>query len=219
MGIQYRTKYGELTDKQLVDKVLNPPYNEEAVAYLLYDRYDPLLKSVYKDLTNNFSWFDDCVQELFIHLKGKGCNWHTLATFEWRSSLGSWLSGVAKNDFISTLKKVAPKKIIVVSVDEDVPGKSKVQIPDGGQEEYDRIQRKIALLEAIGQLKDEDQKFVVLKRLQGYNSKEIAILLEKKWKKHGIKKYNNKNELVVPSAGYVDTRMQHAKAILKITII
>lgn len=43
------------------------------------------------------------------------------------------------------------------------------------------------LLEAIGMLKDPDQKFVILKRLQGYNSKEIAELLTKAWEKHGVK--------------------------------
>jgi hypothetical protein len=75
------------------------------------------------------------------------------------------------------------------------------------------------LLEAIGQLKDEDQRFVILKRLQGYNSKEIAVLLQKRWKKHGIIKYNHKNELVVPDAAYVDVRTQRAKENLKIILI
>ena len=74
-------------------------------------------------------------------------------------------------------------------------------------------------MEAIGQLKDDDQRFVILKRLQGYNSKEIAVLLQKKWQKHGIKKYNNKKELVVPDAAYVDVRTQRAKENLRIIIV
>ncbi len=72
------------------------------------------------------------------------------------------------------------------------------------------------LMEAIGKLKDDDQRFVMLKRLEGYKSKEIADMLQMKWQKYGIKKYNNKNELVVPDAGYVDVHTQRAKAILKI---
>ena len=75
-------------------------------------------------------------------------------------------------------------------------------------------------MEAISLLKDADQKFVMIKRLQGYNSKEIAILLQKRWAKHGIVKYNNKKQIVVPDAAYVDVRTQRAKEnLLKIIIL
>ena len=70
------------------------------------------------------------------------------------------------------------------------------------------------LMEAIGQLKADD-KFVVLKRLEGYKSKEIAEMLKVKWHKKGFQKQNNDNELVVPDAGYVDVHFQRAKAMLK----
>ena len=219
MKFQYRTNYNDFTDEELVDKIVKPPHNEEAAAYLLHDRYAPLLKSVYKGLTPNFSWYDDCVSNLFIHLKGKEYDWHSLSTFEWRSTLGCWLRGVARNNFKDTLAKVASKKVIVVSVDEEDRNGKTIQLPDGGEEEHNRLQRKIALLEAIAQLKNDNQKFVVLKRLQGYNSREIADLLKKSWEKRGIKLYNANNELVVPNPTYVDSCMQHAKAVLKITIV
>jgi RNA polymerase sigma factor (sigma-70 family) len=219
MKLQFRTNYDDCSDKELVDKIIKPPHNEEAAAYLLYNRYDPLLKSVYQNMAKSFFWFDDCVSELFINLKGKGSDWHALSTFEWRSSLGYWLKGVAWNDFKSTLKKVAPPTVILLSIDEEDEKGNTMQLPDGGEKEYERIQRKIALLEAIGQLENANQKFVVLKRLQGYNSREIADLLKKRWKKYGIEIYNGRNELVIPTATYVDSCMQHAKAVLKETIV
>ena len=219
MEFQYRFNYNDLSDKQIVDKILAQPHNEEAAAYLLHNRYDPLLQKVYKRLTEDGSWFDDCVDELFMHLKGKDSTWHTLASFEWRSSFGSWLKGVAKNKFLEVLPKLIENGGFNVSIDCDDPEKPKVQVPDGGEESFERRQRKVVLMEAIGQLKDDDQRFVILKRLQGYNSKEIAILLQKKWQKHGIKKYNNKKELVVPDAAYVDVRTQRAKENLKKIIV
>lgn len=100
MEFQYRFNYNDLSDKQIVDKILAQPHNEEAAAYLLHNRYDPLLQKVYKRLTEDGSWFDDCVDELFMHLKGKDSTWHTLASFEWRSSFGSWLKGVAKKQIL-----------------------------------------------------------------------------------------------------------------------
>lgn len=219
MKLHYKTNYEDFSDEELVEKIIKSPHNEEAAAFLLHDRYNPLLKSVYQDLTMNFSWFDDCVSDLFIHLKGKACDWHALSTFQWRSSLGCWLSGVAKNNFKLTLNKVAPKKVIIVSVDEKDRNGKTTQLPDGGEQIFAVIQNEIALLEAISLLKNPDQKFVVQKRLQGFSSREIAELLEKKWKKYGIEKYNNRHERVIPNAAYVDSCMQHAKAILKITIV
>lgn len=103
MRLQYRTNYNDFSDKELVEKIIRPPHNEEAAAFLLHDRYNPLLKSVYQDLTMNFSWFDDCVSDLFIHLKGKACDWRPHSTFQWRSSLGCWLGGVARNNYVDEL--------------------------------------------------------------------------------------------------------------------
>ena len=227
MEFQYRFNYKDLSDKQIVDKILAVPHNEEAAAYLLHDRYTNLLHSVYnKALLDLFNktvhtdyWFDDCENELFMHLRSKDRSWHTLATFEWRSTFGCWLRGVSRNKFLEVLPKLIENSGSNISIDSDDPEKPKVQIPDGGEDSYERRQRKVLLMEAIGQLKDDDQRFVILKRLQGYNSKEIAALLQKKWQKHGIKKYNNKKELVVPDAAYVDVRTQRAKENLRIIIV
>jgi len=218
VDMEMNIKYKKLSDKQLVIKIITPPHEDDAAAYLLRDRYNPLLHKIYKRITNDFSWYDDCVQELFIHLKGKNCDWHSLATFEWRSTFGCWLSGVAKNKFQETLPKLIENRVKLVSIDDDNPEIPKVQLPDAGEEDYERRQLKAILLEAISLLKDDDQRFVALKRLQGYNSREIAELLFKKWKKHDIKKYNNRKELVIPDSGYVDVRMQRAKENLKLII-
>ena len=211
-------KYNDLTDKEIVGRILAIPHNEEAAAFLLYDRYDPLLHKVYRNLTEETFWYDDCLDELFIHLKCKDGTWRTLASFEWRSTLGCWLKGVAKHKFLEVLPKLIENGGSNLSLDanEDDSERPRVQIPDGGEEDYDRRQRKVMLMEAIGQLKDDDQRFVILKRLEGYNSNEIALLMQKRWQKHGIVKYNAKGQRVVPDAAYVDVRTQRAKENLRI---
>lgn len=221
MGLNHRIVYNGLTDKELVGKILAVPHNEEAAAFLLYDRYDPLLHSIYNALTRERFWYDDCVDELFIHLKCKDGTWRTLAGFEWRSTLGCWLKGVAKHKFLEVLPKLIDNGGSNLSLDanDDNPERPSIQLSDGGEEDYERRQRKVMLLEAIGQLKDDDQRFVILKRLEGYNSNEIAILLQKRWQKHDIVKYNNKGRLVVPDAAYVNVRMQRAKDNLRVLIV
>ena len=97
-----------------------------------------------------------------------------------------------------------------ISIDDD-EDKEPIQLPDNGSEEYEKRKRKIILMEAIGLLKEPDQKFVILKRLQGYNSKEIAEMMKQSWDRHGIQKYDVNGNVVTPTPGYVDVRTQRTK--------
>lgn len=219
MGLTHRITYKELTDKQVVELILALPHNEEAAVFLLYNRYDPLLHKVYRNLTSETFWFGDCVNELFLHLRCKDGSWQTLSSFKWRSPFGCWLKCVARHKFNDSLSLMIENNGENTSLGNDDSERSQIQFHDGGEEEYERRQRKVMLMEAIGQLKDDDQRFVILKRLEGYNSNEIALLLQRKWHKLGIRRYNNKKELVIPDAAYVDVRTQRAKDNLRILIV
>lgn len=219
MELTLRNDYNKLTDKEVVDKIITKPYNEEAAAYLIYNRYDPLLGKLYRKVfDNDSSWYEDCLGDLFDFLKGKNQDWNKLRTFEWRSRFSSWLGKTAKNRFLEIKPYLIGKIKNTISIDDDSENAGSIQIPDRGGEEYERNQKKVLLMEAIGLLEDTDQRFVILKRLQGYNSAEIAELMKKSWEKHNIKKYDNKGNLVVPSSGYVDVRAQRAKENLKAII-
>lgn len=215
MEFQYRFNYKDLSDKQIVDKILEVPHDEEAAVYLLHDRYAPLLHSLYRRLTKEDTWFDDCVNELFILLKGKDCNWYIIANFGWRCTFGYWLKEVAWNKFCEVLPKLTGNDRRNVSIDNCIPERPTVRIPVGDEESHERRMNKVMLMEAIGLLENEEQRFVILKRLEGYSSKEIAMLLQMKWERCGIRKYNKKNEPVVPSVGYVNVHMQRAKEELR----
>lgn len=220
MELRKRINYTDLTDKQIVELILALPHNEEAAAYLLHKRYHPLLRKIYRSLTKETFWYEDCVDELHIHLRGRDNSWQILSNFEWRSTLGCWLTKVALHKFQEILPQLIENKGQNISLDNKDPEKPDVQIPDGGEEEYERRMRKVMLMEAIRQLKDDDQRFVMFKRLEGYDSNEIAILLQKRWEKHGIVKYGYKKgskekHVVVPDASYVNIRTQRAKENLK----
>lgn len=220
MGLVFLNNYAELNDKEIVNKIISKPYNEEAAAYLIYNRYDPLLHKLYWNIFDKDpSWYEDCLGDLFEFLKGKNRDWNKLRTFEWRSKFGPWLSSTARHRFIEIKPYLIGKITNTLSIDDNDGDKTPVQLPDQGEEEYERLEHKILLMEAIGMLKDPDQKFVILKRLQGYNSKEIAELMKNSWTKHGKKKYNNKKQLVIPDAAYVDVRTQRAKENLKKIIV
>ena len=219
----FHQNYEGYTDRELVELTILPPTgkkpNEEGVAFLLNNRYDPLLHKIYLEIYGKQNdLYGDCLNDLFIYLKSGEPVWRKLINLEWRSSFGTWLGVTARHRFVEIKPILIGKCPNTLSIDGDTStalstGKdiNPVQLPDNGVEEYEDKERKVILMEAISLLKDADQKFVMIKRLQGYNSKEIAILLQKRWAKHGIVKYNNKKQIVVPDAAYVDVRTQRAK--------
>lgn len=212
MKVAFANRYKPLSDKEIVDKVITAPYNEEAAVYLLFDRYDPLLAKIYRDVfVNDSNWYEDCLDDLVIYLKGKDNDWERLRSFQWRCQFSSWLKPTAANRFKEIKPYLIGKIPFPTSIDDE---DAHVQLPDDGEESYEAIERKVMLLEAIRELEDPDQKFVVIKRLEGYNSQEIAELMKKAWKKHGIRRIDKGHE-VIPSAAYVDVKMSRAKVSLK----
>ncbi|MBQ0007152.1 MAG: hypothetical protein KBT40_00300 [bacterium] len=59
MQLPFAHIYKQLSDKEIVDKVVTAPYNEEAAVYLLFDRYNPLLVKIYRRVFDNSpDWYD-----------------------------------------------------------------------------------------------------------------------------------------------------------------
>ena len=217
----FHQNYDGYTDKELVELAIQPPTgkkpSEEGVAFLLNNRYGPLLHKLYLEIYGKqHDLYGDCLNDLFIYLKSGEPAWRKLINLEWRSSFGTWLGVTARRRFVEIKPILIGKCQNTLSIDGDTAlstgnDRNPIQLPDNGVEDFEEKERKVILMEAISLLKDADQKFVMIKRLQGYNSKEIAILLQKRWAKHGIVKKNNKKQIVVPNAAYVDVRTQRAK--------
>ena len=201
-----RPNYKVLTDKELVGLINAIPHNEEAAYYIIYDKYRGLLFSIYQYYFGKSSfWFDDCMHELFLSLRGAKGDWSSFVNFEWRAQLSTWLTKIAKNKFLEVYNKVKPG---------GYPGEDKGNGPKDPIDNGRAILR-IELMEAISKLDDENQKFCVLKHLEGYDHREIADMLKQKWDKEGTIVYNKKKEIVIPSEGYVNVRIQRAKEELR----
>lgn len=214
MQIPARYKYGKMSDRELVEAVIMEPYDEHAAVYLLFERYRPKFTKLYKTIYQDMSWYDDCMHDLFAYLKGRGQDWQSFRTFQWRSHFSTWIGQVAYNRFQEIKPYLIGKLEFPLSIDSN-PYELPLQLADEGLEDYERRERKVLLLEAIGQLKDPDQKFVMLKTLQGYNSREIAAMLSEKWQMVGTRRSDKQGRPLIPTAGYVDVRRQRAKEQLK----
>lgn len=208
MELIFKDRYKTLSDREIVDRIITEPYDDEAAAYLIYCRYEPLCVSVCLKTLGGTQQLDELQSELFILLKGKNQDWHALRSFQWRSSLGSWLKITAYNFSLEFRRQLIENNGDNLSMDngwsQEDQKRRTMDIPSDEEELKERRYRMMLLQEAINMLDNADQKFVVKNRLQGFSSKEIAKMLLDYWKENNMARYNNRREPVVPDSGYID---------------
>lgn len=208
MDLRFRETYKDLSDKEIVDMITAEPYNEEAATYLIYDRYEPLFLSICQKTLDSIHRLDELQSELFMLLKGKDRDWHVLKSFGWRSSLGRWLSITAYNLSLELRRQLIENNGENTSLDNgwtDDDGKSRsIEIPTDEEMRQERHYNMLVLNEAIHMIENPDQRFVVIQRMKGYSSKEVAERLQAYWDRNDIVRYNNKKQIVKPDSGYID---------------
>lgn len=201
-------KYETLDDHEIVDLIIHAPYDEDAAIFLIYQRYAPLCKAICMSVFNGLEHLDELQSELFMHLKGSQRDWQPLKFFQWRSKLSTWLKIIIYNLSLDLRKQLIENDGKNTSLDvgwEDEHVERRIpDIPIFEDKAIERRYDLVVLNEIIHSLENPDQSFVVIKRLQGYSSKEVAIMLKEYWDKRGIIRYNRQKKVVVPDSGYID---------------
>ena len=219
MELQFKDRYKDLSDKEIVDKIITKPYDEEGAVFLIYDRYEPVCISTCQKLLGGLTRLDELQSELFILLKGSKLDWSPLRSFQWRSTFGTWFKITAYNHSIKLRKKLIENEGKNTSLDTGGSKKDEtrkpIDIPVNEEGNRERIYRILLLNEVINKLENQDQKFVVKNRLDGYSSKQVAAMLEQYWKENNIIKYNNKKEIIIPDSGYIDNIFKRGYDIVK----
>ena len=208
MELKNKNKFTHFSDKELVDKIITEPYDEEAAIFLIYYRYKPLCVTICKQTLSGLDNLDELQSELFMLLKGKQQDWHALRAFQWKSTLGYWLHRITFNLSLELRNQLIENDGRNTSIDnrwqQEGEKPRPIEIPVDEEAQRERYYRMLLLQEAINMLDNPDQKFVVIKRLQGYSSKQVAAMLQEYWEKKQIVRYNKKKEVVIPDSGYID---------------
>lgn len=216
MQIAYHQQYKDLDDRQIIDLVLSDG-NEEAMLFLIFERYLPLLKKLCTRYYGDLYYLEQLQVELLILLKAN--DWHSVRGFGWRSSFGTWLGTVAGNLFIKKMPELIGIDKFPVSIGENGED-DEVNIPEPEQP-HENDMHMTLLIEAIQQLEDKDQRFILLREFEGYTSKEIARQLEAYRRKENrlkTKKVNGQIEEIIPSAEYVHMLKGRAKDNIRVII-
>lgn len=201
--------YGDMTDKEIVDLIIAG--NEEAMLYLLYDRYENDLKFYAWRYYDSLAYLEDLINYLYIQFKGKNGDWQPLKSFQWKCKFRTWFCSVASHLFLEKRDELI-----------GLGGKDGSKDTDGGDKPLPEPkpepenQKLVMLMEAINRLENDDYRFILIKELEGYNHKEIAEMMVAKRKKENKVTFY-KGKIVVPDAHYVD--MNKARAIREVKAI
>ena len=195
-----------MTDKEIVDLIIAG--NEEAMLYLLYDRYENDLKFYAWRYYDSLVYLEDLINYLYIQFKGKNGDWQPLKSFQWKCKFRTWFCSVASHLFLEKRDELI-----------GLGGKDGSKGTDGGDKPLPEPkpepenQKLVMLMEAINRLENDDYRFILIKELEGYNHKEIAEMMVVKRKKENKVTFY-KGKIVVPDAHYVD--MNKARAIREV---
>lgn len=151
---------GASKDRELVERFLRD--RREDAFRTLYRLHTPRLYLLARRmLGRRHSEAEDVVQETWIRAAER------LQDFEWRSSLSTWLGGIAINCSRETLRRLARRNESAPGNVEE--GKPAGKVPSPGA--------ALDLENAIARLPDGFREVLVLHDVEGFTHKEIARLL------------------------------------------
>lgn len=199
-------KYSLLSDKEIVDQILSG--NEEAMMYLLFDRLAKDIRFFAYKIFGTLDFIDDLTTDLYLYLKGTNLDWELLKSFQFKSSLRTWMSSIISRFFIKKRKEMLATEVLESTIDTAIT----IYLDD--QTQITRDSRLAIVLETINQMKNEEQRLILIKELEGYNHTEIAQMIAEKRKCEGVRKTYKGHEVVI-DARFVNIQKQHAVEQLK----
>lgn len=159
-----------MTDKEFVDLIIAG--NEEALLYLLYDRYESDLKFYAWRYYAPLAYLEDLTNYLYIQFKGTKGDWRPLKSFQWKCKFRTWFCSVASHLFLEKKEELL-----------GLGGKDGSIMVNGGDKPLPEPKlglvnlNLVMIMEAISRLENDDYRFILIKEFEGYNHKEIAEMM------------------------------------------
>lgn len=187
-------KYKPCSDKEIITEIGLGDSSGDALFYLLFGRYAEMLEAIFRRQSSGRIEFDDFMLELDIRLFVNRCA--AIISFdENKASFKTYLGTIAHNLLYDMSAKEMPTLDILEAL----------RYVDCGFDEYGMS----ILVDAINSYPNKDSRYVLLKTIEGYKSKEIAAMLTRRRQEEGTL---DKGKSLTPA--YIDTvRSRTLKAI------
>lgn len=193
------SSFQKMDDGEILQHIINKD-DAEAVQYLLNNRYRPMLNNLSRFFTSSYT-VDDLINDMYLKLREQESpHWRKFHAV--KSSLRGWLRQSAVSVCYSNWDK--SKENLKVALEDF--NESEMMTNEPNNQQLDII------LEALNNIPNPDHRYVLIQRLKyGYNSKEIAQLLEKKRLSEGKPIRTKTGHL---TAAYIDNLYRDAKEAL-----
>ena len=154
--------FSQISDQELLNRVVEQ--DEAAIEFFFFHRFYAVFEGIVIHTLHNQLEAKELINELYIYLQSD--NWSKLRTFEWKSSLSTWLTVVATRFFIKKKQELTKTDDFQVLNIEDFTDILKIEssLPLTRSELYD----------AIHKMRNPKHKWVLLSELMGYSTEEMA---------------------------------------------
>lgn len=182
-------RYKDMSDEEIIREIRIGLCAGEALFYLLFGRYVEMLHLLYQNYGSAKMEFDDFMLELDIKLYAK--QFAAISNFDiQKASFKTYLSKIAQN----LLHDLRTKELPMLDI-------SLVDCEICGEDSFEMF----ALMDAINTFPHLDSRYVLIKTIEGYKSKEIAAMLTSRKQEEGTL---DKDRELKPS--YIDTLRSRA---------
>ena len=161
-------RYDDLRDEQLITLIAN---GEKDALEAFYDRYSQPVFSLARYMLRDQSLAEEATQDIFLNLWLKAASYNPD-----RGAPKSWFMSVAHHRIVDIIK--SRKRRLQTS--SSAPHELLDLNPASGDNTEEAAHRNIArdeILEALGQLPEEQRRVLVMAYFEGYSQSEIATRL------------------------------------------
>jgi len=144
---------------------------EEAAFREIVERYQSKVFSIIHGIVRQRNDVEDIAQQVFAKI------YVSLKSFDFRSSLITWIYKITVNECFDYLRKRKVRKLVYesdLSEDEVRRVENSEPVVDRQQPQDARLARRDYLLKLLTRVSDEERNLLLMKEVEGYSVEELA---------------------------------------------
>jgi RNA polymerase sigma-70 factor (ECF subfamily) len=163
-----RVDYRKTEEADLVRRV---QARDEMAFREIVDRYQSKVFSIIYGILRNHNDAEDIAQQVFAKI------YFSIHSFDFRSSLLTWVYKITVNECYDYLRKKKVRKLVYESEfsDDESVGMERSE-PDPAQPIDVRLARRDLVLKLLAKVSEEDRNLMLLKEVEGHSVEELAQL-------------------------------------------
>jgi RNA polymerase sigma-70 factor (ECF subfamily) len=161
-----RVEYSKTEEADLVRRV---QARDEIAFRALVERYQSKVFSIIYGILRNRNDAEDIAQQVFAKI------YFSINSFDFRSSLLTWVYKITVNECYDYLRKKKVRKLVYESdFGEDETMRMEQSRPDGSAPFDQRLAQRDLAIKLLAKVSEEDRNLMLLKEVEGHSVEELA---------------------------------------------